>query len=88
MASHVGDEREHGNGVCDDHVLIMIIFAGKEAEAEVVYAASFFEYFSGEAERATGLTIPAANPACRILTVKQPIGVVACLCPWNVSAPS
>lgn len=57
----------------------------KEAEAEVVYSASFLEFYSGEAERATGITIPSANPATRILTVKQPIGVVACLCPWNVS---
>lgn len=56
-----------------------------EAEGEIVYAASFLEWFSGEAERTYGDVIPAANPNNRILTIKQPIGVVACLCPWNVS---
>lgn len=64
----------------------MCPLSDKEAEAEVVYAASFFEFFSGEAERCYGHTIPAANPSCRIMTVKQPIGVVASLCPWNVRA--
>jgi succinate-semialdehyde dehydrogenase / glutarate-semialdehyde dehydrogenase len=43
------------------------------------------EWFAGEAERAYGLTIPSANAQNRIITVKQPIGVVASLCPWNVS---
>lgn len=56
----------------------------KEAQAEVTYAASFLEFFSGEAERTNGLTIPAANPTSRIITIKQPIGVVASLCPWNL----
>jgi len=56
----------------------------KEALAEVTYSASFLEWFSGEAERAYGATIPAANPASRIMTIKQPIGVVAALAPWNL----
>ncbi|PWN51801.1 succinate-semialdehyde dehydrogenase [Violaceomyces palustris] len=55
-----------------------------EGLAEVDYAATFIEWFSGEAERTYGATIPASNPANRIITIKQPIGVVAALCPWNL----
>ncbi|UZJ50736.1 hypothetical protein CBS101457_000056 [Exobasidium rhododendri] len=56
----------------------------REGEAEVDYAASFLEWFASEAERAYGMTIPAANPNSRIYTIKQPIGVVCALCPWNL----
>lgn len=56
----------------------------REGEAEVDYAASFLEWFAGEAERTYGMTIPAANPNCRIMTIKQPIDVTALLCPWNL----
>lgn len=70
----------------DDLALIMCLENGKtltEAKGEVTYGASFLEWFAGEAERTHGQTVPPANPAVRIMTVKQPIGVAACLAPWN-----
>ncbi|KAL4761052.1 Aldehyde/histidinol dehydrogenase [Aspergillus foveolatus] len=54
-----------------------------EANGEVVYAASFLEWFAGEAERVHGEVVPASNANQRILTVKQPLGVAACLAPRN-----
>ena len=70
----------------DDLALIMCLENGKtlaEAKGEVVYGASFLEWFAGEAERVHGETVPTANLSQRILTIKQPIGVAACLAPWN-----
>jgi succinate-semialdehyde dehydrogenase/glutarate-semialdehyde dehydrogenase len=48
-----------------------------------VYAASFLEWFAGEAERVHGEVVPTANLGQRIVTIKQPLGVAACLTPWN-----
>ncbi|PWY96104.1 succinate-semialdehyde dehydrogenase [Aspergillus sclerotioniger CBS 115572] len=70
----------------DDLALIVSLENGKalpEARGEVMYGASFLEWFAAEAERAHGEVIPAANPNQRILTVKQPLGVAALLTPWN-----
>ncbi|KAL4903234.1 hypothetical protein BDW74DRAFT_53515 [Aspergillus multicolor] len=70
----------------DDLALILTLENGKplaEAKGEVMYAASFLEWFAGEAERVHGEVVPAANANHRILTVKQPLGVAACLAPWN-----
>ncbi|KAL4750489.1 hypothetical protein BDW72DRAFT_213365 [Aspergillus terricola var. indicus] len=70
----------------DDLALILTLENGKtlaEAKGEVLYAASFLEWFAGEAERVHGEVVPAANASQRILTVKQPLGVAACLAPWN-----
>ncbi|KAF4470702.1 succinate-semialdehyde dehydrogenase (NADP+) [Fusarium albosuccineum] len=70
----------------DDLALILTLENGKpiaEAQGEVRYGASFLEWFAGEAERTYGETVPAADPSQRILTIKQPIGVAACLTPWN-----
>jgi succinate-semialdehyde dehydrogenase/glutarate-semialdehyde dehydrogenase len=70
----------------DDLALILCLENGKtlaEAKGEVLYGASFLEWFAGEAERVHGETVPPANLNQRILTVKQPIGVSACLAPWN-----
>ncbi|KAF2096973.1 succinate-semialdehyde dehydrogenase [Rhizodiscina lignyota] len=70
----------------DDLALILCLENGKtltEAKGEVAYSASFLEWFAGEAERVSGQTIPPGNPAVRIMTMKQPIGVAACLAPWN-----
>ena len=70
----------------DDLALILTLENGKtltEAKGEVTYAASFLEWFAGEAERTHGEVVPAANQNQRILTFKQPIGVAACLAPWN-----
>ncbi|OAP64338.1 hypothetical protein AYL99_00310 [Fonsecaea erecta] len=70
----------------DDLALILTLENGKtlvEAKGEVTYAASFLEWFAGEAERVHGEVVPTANLNQRILTFKQPIGVAACLAPWN-----
>ncbi|MBB36213.1 MAG: succinate-semialdehyde dehydrogenase (NADP(+)) [Hirschia sp.] len=55
----------------------------KEARGEIVYAASFLEWFAEEAKRAYGEVIPAKQADKRIIVLKQPIGVVAAITPWN-----
>ncbi|ODQ64308.1 succinic semialdehyde dehydrogenase [Nadsonia fulvescens var. elongata DSM 6958] len=57
-----------------------------EATNEVVYAASFYEWFSEEAPRIYGDTIPSVDPTKRIHTIKQPIGVCGIITPWNFPA--
>jgi succinate-semialdehyde dehydrogenase/glutarate-semialdehyde dehydrogenase len=57
-----------------------------EARAEVAYAASFVEWFAEEAKRVYGDVIPSPQSDRRIVVVKQPIGVVACITPWNFPA--
>ncbi|HTL42059.1 MAG TPA: NAD-dependent succinate-semialdehyde dehydrogenase [Pseudolysinimonas sp.] len=57
-----------------------------ESRGEVEYAASFFDWFAGEGERAYGRVVPATDPANRILVVPQPAGVVAAITPWNFPA--
>jgi succinate-semialdehyde dehydrogenase/glutarate-semialdehyde dehydrogenase len=54
-----------------------------EAKGEVVYAASFTEFFAEEAKRIYGETIPAHKGDARIVCIKQPIGVVGAITPWN-----
>lgn len=54
-----------------------------EARGEVAYAASFVEWFAEEGKRAYGEVIPTHNPASRIVVMKQPVGVVAAITPWN-----
>lgn len=70
----------------DDLASIMTAEQGKpfaEAKGEVVYGASFIEWFAEEGKRLYGDTIPAHAPDKRIVVVKQPIGVVASITPWN-----
>ncbi|MBL9014988.1 MAG: NAD-dependent succinate-semialdehyde dehydrogenase [Myxococcales bacterium] len=55
----------------------------KESLAEVRYAASFLTWFAGEAGRVYGETIPASNPAQRLLVTREPVGPVAVITPWN-----
>lgn len=55
----------------------------KEARGEVQYAADYFDWFAGEAVRIYGDIIPANSAQKRILVLKQPIGVVAAITPWN-----
>lgn len=55
----------------------------KEAIAEVRYAASFFEWFAGEAGRAYGETIPGSRPDQRITVTREPVGPCALITPWN-----
>ncbi|MBZ0231325.1 MAG: NAD-dependent succinate-semialdehyde dehydrogenase [Deltaproteobacteria bacterium] len=55
----------------------------KEAVAEVRYAASFFDWFAGEAGRAYGETIPGSRPDQRIVVTREPVGPCALITPWN-----
>jgi succinate-semialdehyde dehydrogenase/glutarate-semialdehyde dehydrogenase len=57
-----------------------------EARGEIAYAASFIEWFSEEAKRVYGDVIPSHAPDKRIVVLKQPIGVVAAITPWNFPA--
>jgi succinate-semialdehyde dehydrogenase/glutarate-semialdehyde dehydrogenase len=70
----------------EDLARLMTIEQGKplvESRGEVVYAAAFLEWFGEEAKRLYGDTIPGHQPDKRIVVIKQPIGVVACITPWN-----
>jgi succinate-semialdehyde dehydrogenase/glutarate-semialdehyde dehydrogenase len=70
----------------DDLARLMTIEQGKpltESRGEVSYAASFLEWFGEEAKRIYGDTIPGHQADKRIVVVKEPIGVVACITPWN-----
>ncbi len=70
----------------EDLARIMTAEQGKplaEARAEVAYGASFLEWFAEEGKRIYGDVIPHPRAGQRILTLKQPIGVVAAITPWN-----
>lgn len=70
----------------DDLAVIMTTEQGKpllEAKGEVMYGASFIEWFAEEGRRAYGDIIPAHMSDKRIMVMKQPIGVVASITPWN-----
>lgn len=54
-----------------------------EARGEIAYGASYIEWFSEEAKRIYGDTIPGPSDDKRIVVIKQPVGVVACITPWN-----
>ena len=54
-----------------------------EARGEVAYAAAYLEWFAEEARRAYGDVIPAADPDRRNIVIRQPVGVVAAITPWN-----
>ncbi len=70
----------------DDLAQILTAEQGKplaEAAGEIAYGASFIEWYAEEARRAYGDITPGHAPDKRILSVKQPIGVVAAITPWN-----
>ncbi len=70
----------------DDLGAILTAEQGKplaEAKGEIAYGASFIEWFAQEARRAYGDVTPSHAPDKRIVTIKQPIGVVAAITPWN-----
>jgi succinate-semialdehyde dehydrogenase/glutarate-semialdehyde dehydrogenase len=70
----------------EDLARLMTLEQGKplaESRGEVSYAASFFEWFGEEAKRVYGDIIPPHQADKRIVVIKQPIGVVACVTPWN-----
>lgn len=54
-----------------------------EAKGEVAYGASYIEWFAEEAKRVYGDTIPPAGADSRIVVIKQPVGVVSAITPWN-----
>ena len=73
----------------DDLAIIMTSEQGKplkEARGEIVYAASFVEWFAEEAKRTYGDTIPSPQHKQRITVIKQPVGVTAAITPWNFPA--
>jgi succinate-semialdehyde dehydrogenase/glutarate-semialdehyde dehydrogenase len=70
----------------DDLARLMTTEQGKvlsESRGEVAYAAGFLEWFGEEAKRVYGDTIPGHQADKRIIVIKQPIGVAACITPWN-----
>jgi len=70
----------------EDLAKLMTLEQGKpltESRGEVSYAAAFLEWFGEEAKRVYGDTIPGHQADKRIVVLKQPIGVVACITPWN-----
>jgi len=70
----------------DDLATILTAEQGKplaEAKGEILYGASFIEWFAEEAKRVYGETIPGHQPDKRISVIKQPIGVCAAITPWN-----
>ncbi|OJJ44609.1 hypothetical protein ASPZODRAFT_698498 [Penicilliopsis zonata CBS 506.65] len=57
-----------------------------DAKGEVTYAANFFEWFSEEAPRVYGDTIPSSVAGNRVMTIKEPVGVCGLITPWNFPA--
>jgi succinate-semialdehyde dehydrogenase / glutarate-semialdehyde dehydrogenase len=81
-ADNLRAETDHIGGVMTDE-------QGKplaEAKGEVDYAASFFEWFAGEAERIYGQVLPPLKAEKRVLVLRQPVGVTAAITPWNFPA--
>ncbi len=70
----------------DELARLMTLEQGKplaEARGEVTYGAAFIEFFSEEAKRMAGETLPGHGPNKRILVLREPVGVVAAITPWN-----
>lgn len=70
----------------EDLAVLMTAEQGKplvESKGEIAYGASYLEWFAEEAKRIYGDVIPAPTQDKRIVTIKQPVGVVAAITPWN-----
>lgn len=70
----------------DELALLLTQEQGKplsEARGEIVYGAAFVEFFAEEAKRIYGETVPSPRPDARIVVIKQPVGVIAAITPWN-----
>ena len=70
----------------DDLARILTAEQGKplaEARGEIVYGASFVEWFAEEAKRVRGEVVPTTDASKRTLVIKQPVGVCAAITPWN-----
>ncbi|MCM2311539.1 MAG: NADP-dependent succinate-semialdehyde dehydrogenase [Steroidobacteraceae bacterium] len=73
----------------DDLAVLMTAEQGKplaEAKGEIAYAASFIEWFAEEGKRVYGDVIPGHQPDKRLVVLRQPVGVVAAITPWNFPA--
>jgi succinate-semialdehyde dehydrogenase/glutarate-semialdehyde dehydrogenase len=73
----------------EDLALILTREQGKpltEARGEIAYAAAFVEWFAEEAKRVYGEVIPSHRADSRIVVIRQPVGVVAAITPWNFPA--
>jgi succinate-semialdehyde dehydrogenase / glutarate-semialdehyde dehydrogenase len=73
----------------DELALLLTNEQGKplpEAKGEILYAAGFIEFAAEEAKRIYGETIPTFKADARIVVIKQPVGVVAAITPWNFPA--
>jgi succinate-semialdehyde dehydrogenase/glutarate-semialdehyde dehydrogenase len=85
-ASHLWKLAELMHENIDDLAAIMTLEQGKplaESRGEIVYSASFIEWFAEEARRIYGETIPSPVPGRRLIVQKQPVGVFAAITPWN-----
>jgi succinate-semialdehyde dehydrogenase/glutarate-semialdehyde dehydrogenase len=72
-----------------DLAMLMTAEQGKplaESKGEIAYAASFIEWFAEEGKRLYGDLIPGHQPDKRIMVLRQPVGVVAAITPWNFPA--
>ena len=70
----------------EDLAKILTLEMGKplaEARGEIAYSASFFKWFAGEAVRTYGAVIPSPTSDKRLISIKQGIGIVAAITPWN-----
>lgn len=70
----------------DDLAMILTTEMGKplsESRGEIAYGANYVKWFAEEAKRIYGDTIPSPASDKRVVVIKQPIGVVACITPWN-----
>jgi succinate-semialdehyde dehydrogenase/glutarate-semialdehyde dehydrogenase len=54
-----------------------------EARGEVAYAAAYFQWFGEQAKRINGMILPAPSPDREVLVKREPVGIVACITPWN-----
>ncbi|MDL2210156.1 NAD-dependent succinate-semialdehyde dehydrogenase [Desulfovibrio sp. OttesenSCG-928-O18] len=70
----------------DDLAMILTVEQGKpllQSQGEILQGITYLPWFAEEARRAYGDTIPSPKPGVRIVTIRQPIGVVAAITPWN-----
>src|SRR6187431_3221002 len=73
----------------EDLAVLMTVEQGKplvESRGEIAYAASFIEWFAEEGKRVYGDVIPGHQPDKRIMVLRQPVGVVCAITPWNFPA--
>ncbi|KAF2018233.1 aldehyde dehydrogenase [Aaosphaeria arxii CBS 175.79] len=73
----------------DDIAQLITVENGKplaEAKGEVSYASDFIDWFAGAAPRISGTVEQASNPSNRVITIKQPVGIVGIITPWNFPA--